>query len=147
MHFLANILLLNLIGSLETFQRGRSTIIRCINGENLDSKLVQNISVAKDILMLPASTNINGEINRQITLGETVSLEELGPIIINADGTTRRITNWLDLNKVEQETSWRVISARNLKRLKALQKKIQKEPSDSIEAGPENPQEKNEDDT
>ena len=147
MHFLANILLLNLIGSLETFQRGRSTIIRCINGENLDNKLVQNVSEAKDILMLPASTNINGEINRQITLGETVSLEELGPIIINADGTTRRITNWLDLNKVEQETSWRVISARNLKRLKALQKMIQKEPSDSAEDGPENPQEKNEDNT
>ena len=145
MHFLANVLLLNLIGSFETFQRGRSTIIRCINGENLDSKLVQNVSEAKDILMLPASTNINGEMNRQITLGETVSLEELGPIIINADGTTRRITNWLELNKVEQENSWRVISARNLKRLKALQKKIHKAPLDSTEAGPDNPQEKNED--
>lgn len=113
-------------------------MIRCINGENLDSIHAQNVTEIKEILMLPASTNINGEINRQINLGETISLEELGPIIINADGTTRRITNWLDLNKAEQENSWRVISARNLKRLKVLQRHARKEPSDSAETEPDN---------
>lgn len=113
-------------------------MIRCINGENLDSIHTQNVTDIKEILMLPASTNINGEINRQINLGETISLEELGPIIINADGTTRRITNWLDLNKEEQENSWRVISARNLKRLKVLQKNARKEPSDFAETEPDN---------
>ena len=113
-------------------------MIRCINGENLDSIHAQNVTEVKEMLMLPASTNVNGEINRQINLGETISLEELGPIIINADGTTRRITNWLDLNKAEQENSWRVISARNLKRLKVLQKRARKEPSDSAETEPDN---------
>ena len=113
-------------------------MIRCINGENLDSIHAQNVTEVKNMLMLPASTNVNGEINRQINLGETISLEELGPIIINADGTTRRITNWLDLNKAEQENSWRVISARNLKRLKVLQKRARKEPSDSAETEPDN---------
>ena len=113
-------------------------MIRCINGDNLDSIHAQNVTEVKNMLMLPASTNVNGEINRQINLGETISLEELGPIIINADGTTRRITNWLDLNKAEQENSWRVISARNLKRLKVLQKRARKEPSDSAETEPDN---------
>ena len=109
-------------------------MIHCINGENLDGTLAHNMSGTKEILMLPYSSNINGEINRQVSLGETISLEELGPIIINADGTTKRITNWLDLSKTEQENSWRVISARNLKRLKVLQKQAKQEPSDSAES-------------
>ena len=77
--------------------------------------------------MLPPSIGEDGGASRQINLGEKISLEELGPIIIKADGTTRRITNWSTLNKSEQEQSWRLISARNLKRLKALQKKQSEE--------------------
>jgi len=57
--------------------------------------------------------------------GESVSFEELGPIIINADGTTRRIANWVNLTKSEQESSWRLISARNKRRLQALQEQQQ----------------------
>ena len=96
--------------------------ICCIRGEELASNPTDQPEIPGEILMLPSSVGDSGEINRQITLGETISLEELGPIIINADGTTRRITNWSTLNKNEQENSWRVISARNLKRLKVLQK-------------------------
>lgn len=39
------------------------------------------------------------------------------------DGTTRRITNWDTLTKQEKDSSWRLISARNRKRIEVLQKK------------------------
>ena len=47
--------------------------------------------------------------------------EELGPIVINTDGTTARITNWPDMTPAEQEKTRRVIVARNAKRLAKLE--------------------------
>ena len=52
--------------------------------------------------------------------GEAIAMEHLGPIIINADGTTRRIANWDSLSSGEKESSWRIIKARNEKRLAKL---------------------------
>ena len=37
--------------------------------------------------------------------GASVSLDSLGPIIINSDGTTRRITNWGELDDRERAVS------------------------------------------
>jgi hypothetical protein len=109
--------------------RERRLIVQCIDGENFGKGPDITAEIDKEILMLPASIGVNGEFSRQINLGESISLEELGPIIINADGTTRRITNWSTLTEAEQKSSWRVISARNLKRLKVLQKKNAEETS------------------
>lgn len=72
----------------------------------------------QEILALPSSVSSDGI--RQIALGETLKFDELGPIIINTDGTTRRITNWDKLTKNEQTTTWRLISARNKKRIEEL---------------------------
>ena len=81
------------------------------------------------MLLLPAGksdTDNNSTTTTQIQLdGDAVPLRELGPIIINRDGTTRRITNWHDLTPVEQESSWRVIAARNKRRIVALKRKQQ----------------------
>ena len=45
-----------------------------------------------EIPQLPASS---GDPNiPSIKLGETIRFEEWGPIILNTDGTTRRIENW-----------------------------------------------------
>ena len=118
MHFIANIF--GILGLLSAGSRGRHQTVCCIKGEEV-AAVSRDSTELPEILMLPPSVGAIGE-TRQINLGETISLEELGPIIINADGTTRRITNWSTLNKNEQENSWRVISARNLKRLKVLQK-------------------------
>jgi hypothetical protein len=109
--------------------RERRLIVHCIDGENFGKGPDINPEIDKEILMLPPSIGVDGEISRQINLGESISLEELGPIIINGDGTTRRITNWSTLTDAEQKSSWRVISARNLKRLKVLQKKNAEEAS------------------
>ena len=56
----------------------------------------------------------------------------VGPIIVNTDGTTRRIANWDTLSKQEQESSWRLISARNkqrIERLRAQETAMKIEPS------------------
>ncbi len=44
----------------------------------------------------------------------------MGPVIINADGTTRRIDNWDQMTKSEQEVAWRRIAKRNEERRRAL---------------------------
>ncbi len=51
---------------------------------------------------------------------ESIRFEEMGPVIINADGTTRRIDNWDQMTKSEQEVAWRRIAKRNEERRRAL---------------------------
>ena len=60
---------------------------------------------------------------RKINLGETISMDELGPIIINEDGTARRITNWNSLTKQEQSSTLRLIGLRNKKRIDNLKER------------------------
>ena len=55
-----------------------------------------------------------------IKLGETIRFEEWGPIILNTDGTTRRIANWESLTENEKKVTWRRISKRNEERRKVL---------------------------
>ena len=52
--------------------------------------------------------------------GERVSLDDLGPVIVNNDGSLRRIGNWADLTEHERAAAHRSISARNEVRLAAL---------------------------
>jgi hypothetical protein len=59
----------------------------------------------------------------RIKLGETISFEEMGPVIINTDGTTRAIANWDDLSEREKEVTWKRISKRNEERRKILLEK------------------------
>ncbi len=60
-----------------------------------------------------------------IKLGETIRFEEMGPIILNTDGTTRRIDNWDNLTEREKEVTWRRISKRNEERRQMLLQKQQ----------------------
>jgi hypothetical protein len=59
----------------------------------------------------------------RIKLGETIRFEEMGPVIINTDGTTRAIANWDDLSEREKEVTWKRISKRNEERRKILLEK------------------------
>ena len=52
--------------------------------------------------------------------GPSVAMSELGPIIVNTDGTLRRIENWAQLTKAEQASTFRMVARRNKKRLEAL---------------------------
>jgi hypothetical protein len=82
----------------------------------------------REIPALPALSNYaaNEEDNVNVlTLdGDALTFERLGPMIINTDGTVRRIANWDILSPQEKESSWRLISARNRKRVEELKRKI-----------------------
>lgn len=69
-----------------------------------------------------------------IKLGESIRFEEWGPIILNSDGTTRRIANWDTLTEHERQVTWRRISKRNEERRLALLEK-QKEEESQAEDG------------
>lgn len=58
-------------------------------------------------------------------LEETVAvkLDNLGPIIINTDGSMSRIPNWLEMPEDEKIKTVRLVSKRNKSRLQALRNK------------------------
>jgi len=58
-----------------------------------------------------------------LKLGESLTFEALGPMIINTDGTSRRISNWDELSDHEKEVSWRRINKRNKERMEILKEK------------------------
>ena len=66
----------------------------------------------------------------RINLGETIRFEEMGPVILNTDGTTRRIANWDQLTEAEQKVTWRRISKRNEERRKMLLEQQQQKESE-----------------
>ena len=82
--------------------------------------------------LLPPSDEQNNSIPT-IKLGETLSFEAMGPIIINVDGSTRRIDNWDAMTEAEQKVAWRRISKRNEERRKQLLEKQQQEQQEAEE--------------
>ncbi|GMH80480.1 hypothetical protein TrLO_g15750 [Triparma laevis f. longispina] len=82
--------------------------------------------VKEEVLALPPTSGdveANAEQKiRSLKVGETLDFAELGPIIINSDGTTRRISNWDSMTKAEQDKTWERISKRNAKRIEQLKK-------------------------
>mmetsp|Transcript_50865 Transcript_50865/g.58803 ORF Transcript_50865/g.58803 Transcript_50865/m.58803 type:complete len:118 (+) Transcript_50865:43-396(+) len=97
-----------------------NNVVAFSSSESVDiSRSNENIattasSKSADIPLLQAA-NPNEKLPT-IKLGESIRFEEWGPIILNSDGTTRRITNWENLTDHEKEVTWRRISKRNEKR-------------------------------
>eukprot|EP00592_Proboscia_alata_P008497 CAMPEP_0194362010 /NCGR_PEP_ID=MMETSP0174-20130528/9671_1 /TAXON_ID=216777 /ORGANISM="Proboscia alata, Strain PI-D3" /LENGTH=111 /DNA_ID=CAMNT_0039134569 /DNA_START=87 /DNA_END=422 /DNA_ORIENTATION=- len=78
------------------------------------------------VLALPEG-DPNDDSVQKIKLGESIAIESIGPVIINADGSTRRIQKWDTLTKGEEDTAWRRISKRNEQRRAILMKQNEKE--------------------
>ena len=75
------------------------------------------------MLALPApnEAQAEGDSATQLTLGQRVSLqEELGPLVVNADGTVARIANWKQMTDRERSNVLRVLGKRNKERLDVL---------------------------
>jgi len=58
----------------------------------------------------------------QLPIGETLSLDALGPIVVKEDGTTFRISNWNEMNDKEKQGTLRMVKKRNAERIAALQR-------------------------
>jgi len=56
--------------------------------------------------------------------GEPVSIDALGPLVINVDGTLSRITNWNEMTPDEQSRTIRIIGKRNRKRREKLSRRV-----------------------
>lgn len=86
----------------------------------------------EEIPQLPAAS---GDPNiPSIRLGETIRFEEWGPIILNTDGTTRRIANWDNLTEQEKKVTWRRISKRNEERRLVLLEEQQRKEAEAAAA-------------
>ena len=88
-----------------------------------DSSISNNPQEPPDtntVPLLPRPSDSNDDSIPSIRLGETIRFEEWGPIILNTDGTTRRIDNWDQLTEHEKQVTWRRISKRNEQRRLAL---------------------------
>ena len=89
---------------------------------NLDESQVtddSNQEYKQPILALPPARE-GGEGKSIHVGGDSVQMDELGPMIITADGNIRRIANWNEMTKAEQAVAWRRIVKRNAERLEAL---------------------------
>jgi hypothetical protein len=69
------------------------------------------------LLALPAPEDASSSINLDVSTGQPVTLDRLGPVVVNADGTLARIANWDDMTEHEREVTRRRISKRNIERL------------------------------
>lgn len=63
----------------------------------------------------PITLDVSGD-------GSTVKLSEMGPLVVNVDGTVARISNWAEMTDAERETTFRMVGKRNKTRLEALKK-------------------------
>ncbi|KAI5203882.1 hypothetical protein E4T39_03937 [Aureobasidium subglaciale] len=66
-------------------------------------------------------------IKLDVSSGEGVALDHLGPMVVNKDGTISRITNWDKMAEVEKKNTLRILQKRNKQRLEALKQAGQDE--------------------
>ena len=52
--------------------------------------------------------------------GGPVTLDSLGPVVVNTDGSISRINNWSSMSEIEKQATKRIIGKRNEERRAAL---------------------------
>ena len=78
---------------------------------------------AKPIEALPApgeGTSSSHPVLDVSSGGGSISLDAMGPIVVNRDGTISRVQNWGKMTEIEKENTLRVLGKRNQQRLAAL---------------------------
>ena len=69
-----------------------------------------------------ASSTPNDDPSRSLNVatGNRVALDELGPMVVNPNGTLSRIHNWSEMIPSERERTLRVLGARNKLRMDSI---------------------------
>jgi hypothetical protein len=95
--------------------------------DNTSSSLVASAAdtstPSTGMLALPAPEDVNSLITLDVSTGQAVTLDHMGPVVVNTDGTLSRITNWARMTKEEQDVTKRRIAKRNVERLKEFRDK------------------------
>ena len=72
------------------------------------------------LLALPAPEDAQSKITLDCATGEPVTLDAMGPVVVNSDGTLSRITNWERMEETERAVVKKRICKRNIERLKGF---------------------------
>lgn len=71
-------------------------------------------------LSLPEPPADSKAIELDVSTGNAVKLDHLGPMVVNRDGTLSRIGNWEQMTEIERKNTLRVLGKRNQLRLETL---------------------------
>ncbi|CAO3617369.1 unnamed protein product [Cunninghamella blakesleeana] len=74
----------------------------------------------KPILALPSTAE---ETVEKVDVNDTYKLKELGPVVVNENGTLSRINNWREMTDIEKSNVNRILLKRNRARLEKLKAK------------------------
>lgn len=78
----------------------------------------------KEQLYLPSTESSSDGQAKQLRLDlgadRGVTLDHLGPMVVNADGTLSRIGNWEQMTEIERQNTLRILGKRNKQRLEKL---------------------------
>ncbi|KAF2641158.1 hypothetical protein P280DRAFT_372494, partial [Massarina eburnea CBS 473.64] len=77
-------------------------------------------NTAQQPLPLPEPPTGSKAIELNVSSGEGVKLDHLGPMVVNRDGTLSRIGNWEQMTEIEQKNTLRILGKRNQLRLDSL---------------------------
>ncbi|KAF5329266.1 hypothetical protein D9619_009011 [Psilocybe cf. subviscida] len=72
----------------------------------------------------PQSSTRTLDVSAPGGIAQRITLDELGPMVVNSDGTLSRIANWAQMTEAERQRTLRVLSARNKLRLANEAKKL-----------------------
>lgn len=89
-------------------------------------------------LPAPGSSNDDGSPTQQLDLSTgqgSVTLDHLGPMVVNRDGTMSRIANWAEMSDIERQNTLRVLGKRNQLRLGDLRAAKDKDEAETEAAG------------
>lgn len=90
--------------------------------QDTKSQSEENVSPPSEQLYLPSVES--GDHPQRLDLsaegGSTVSLDHLGPMVVNVDGTLARIGNWEQMTDIERKNTLRILGKRNKERLATL---------------------------
>ncbi|KAF9006992.1 hypothetical protein BDQ17DRAFT_1351207 [Cyathus striatus] len=79
-------------------------------------------------LSLPVPTDAPNTAKLDVN-SKSIALDELGPMVVNSDGTLSRIANWPNMTEAERRNTLRVLSARNKLRIAKQERKQDEEES------------------
>ncbi|KAH8825422.1 hypothetical protein DL96DRAFT_1712415 [Flagelloscypha sp. PMI_526] len=91
------------------------------------SEAVESTETETPLLALPGipSSPADGSAPTQLEVNNQISLDALGPLVVNPDGSLSRISNWDQMTEGERKNTMRVIARRNKERMDALKEQEQ----------------------
>ncbi|PSN65010.1 hypothetical protein BS50DRAFT_589465 [Corynespora cassiicola Philippines] len=75
----------------------------------------------EQVLPLPPPPSDGDATKLDVSTGEAVKLDHLGPLVVNRDGTLSRISNWEQMSEIEKKNTLRILGKRNQLRRENLQ--------------------------